>query len=234
MECSLELEEFLGLYSLIFIPASSSEGRRNSCPFSGYVRSIKALVHDENFLSARLILLQWEQNEQWLPLDAGDFHLSLPFFVCLQDTNFPKCVISCPSGESCFSLPPNSGYLQDAWFPAPFFLLTPNYLPGGWWVRMSVAWDPRSPAQGDEVLHGASECLVMGMFVIISSSLVPSCSTHVPPGGLSWTMRNREESFRGCWGRSKDFLKSRQSNLLVFFPLNPQMDLLGCLDFIQI
>ena len=64
-----------------------------------------------------------------LPLDAGDFHLSSPFFVCLQDTNLPKCVISCPSGESCFSLPLDSGYLQDAWFPAPFSVLIPNYLP---------------------------------------------------------------------------------------------------------
>ena len=104
----------------------------------------------------------------WFPV-----HLESPAFLCPRTLVIYKMPDSLP----------------------PFFLLTPNYLPGGWWVRMSVAWDPRSPAQGDEVLHGASECLVMGMFVIISSSLVPSCSTHVPPGGLSWTMRNLRNPF---------------------------------------
>ena len=35
---------------------------------------------------------------------AGESCLSLPFFVCLQDTYHPKGVVSCQSGGSCLSL----------------------------------------------------------------------------------------------------------------------------------
>lgn len=43
-------------------------------------------------------------------------------------------------------------------------------------------------------------------------------------------MQNHEESFH-LLRQIKGLFKSRQSNLLILFPLNPQMDLLGCLDF---
>ena len=170
--------------------------------------------------------------------DEEDF-LPFPIFLCLPSghlslqnvwvpVHLESPVFLCPWTLAIYKMPDSL---------PPFlcsYLTTCHLLTVGWWFRTSVAWDPRSLAQGYGVLNGASEHLVMGVFVIISSSLVPSCSTHVLPGGLRWTMQNHEESFHGCWGRSKDFLKSRQSKLLVLFPLNPQMDLLGCLDFIQI
>lgn len=36
--------------------------------------------------------------------DTGDSCLFPPFFLCLQDTHHPQCVVSCPSGGFCFSL----------------------------------------------------------------------------------------------------------------------------------
>ena len=189
------------------------------------------LICKGNFIVMRT---EWTMGCLWMQEISTFPHLSLSVSRTLifQNVWFPvhleSPVFLCPWIQAIYKMPDSL---------PPFlcsYLTTCHLLTVGWWFRMSVAWDPRSLAQGYGVLHGASERLVMGVFVIISLSLVPSCSTHVPPGGLRWTMQNHEESFHGCWGRSKDFLKSRQSKLLVFFLLNPQMDLLGCLDLIQI
>ena len=119
-----------GSCSLIFIPVPSSRGEEGflslfsldqTCHGVGawWVLICKANYYNESIMSNRL------------HSQSGVSRLSPLFFVCLQDTYQPKCVVSCQSGGSCFSLPMDAHGSQVAWFPAtwplPRFLC--SYLP---------------------------------------------------------------------------------------------------------
>ena len=66
--------------------------------------------------------------------DARDSCLFPPFFVCHQDPCCPKCMVSCQSGGSCFSLSVQSPPLFTRCMVschlahAPLSLLTSSYL----------------------------------------------------------------------------------------------------------
>ena len=56
VEHSLRREAF-GVYSLTFIPAPLPQGQKGFCVYLALMESVMALVHDGNFLSARLSVL---------------------------------------------------------------------------------------------------------------------------------------------------------------------------------
>ena len=60
---------------------------------------------------------------------AGDSHLSLHFFVCSQNTYLPKCVVSCQSGGSCFSLSAHGPQLFTRCVISCHLVLAPISLP---------------------------------------------------------------------------------------------------------
>ena len=98
--------------------------RSDFCPYLGLMGSVMVLMHDGKFLFEGLFYCN----------ESRDSFLSPPFFVCLQDTCQPSCVVSCQPGGSFFCLLKDPHCLQDGWFPAiwpvpPFLCSYLAYLP---------------------------------------------------------------------------------------------------------
>lgn len=94
------------MYSLIFIPAPPSRGKERFLSFFIFDRKchgIRPCMIGTSYLRDYFYCNDGIMSNR-LNLNAGDSRLSPAFFVCLQDTYHPKCVVSCQSGGFCFSL----------------------------------------------------------------------------------------------------------------------------------
>ena len=124
-----------GSYSLIFIPASPSQRRRDFCPYlvlSEVLWLWSMMI--TSYLHSQIYYNEGIMNNRLQP-DTGESCPFPPFFVCPQGISQPKRSGFLSAWRFwLFTTHPQTLCLHDVWFPTirphtPLSVLMPNYLP---------------------------------------------------------------------------------------------------------